>query len=48
MPYFALFLEKNCTRKNLGALEVPPPDPRVITYTRIVSVTKLSKRAILS
>jgi len=33
MPYITLFLEKNC--KNLGALEVPPPDPRgyVITYT---------------
>jgi len=31
MPYIMLFLEKNC--KNLVALEVPLPDPRVIIYT---------------
>jgi len=46
MLYIALFLEKNC--KNLGALEVPLPDPNLLVLTRIVSGTKPSKRAILS
>jgi len=46
MPYIALFLEKKKC-KNVGALEVPPPDPALLLI-RIVSVIKLSKRAILS
>jgi len=31
MPSIALFLKKEKC-KNLGALEVPPPEPRVYTY----------------
>jgi len=46
IPHVALFLEKNC--ENLGALEDPLPQTASLLLTRIVSKTKLSKRAILS